>query len=139
MALKLKDKAEHFYPPGFSKVSKVAADQRAPTIEDHLRQIIKQLRADNKALRKELDELKANGTRRKQIPGTQKAAEMTINGVACVNVAWITKQSGLDQSAVSRQLTKLGIKSVTPTHSQWIPKAQAENIQRKYKRHRRRA
>ncbi len=102
--------------PAYIKLLRHIAALDAQIIELQLR---------NHQLSKALEQA---GTRRKPSTSKQQPSEMIVDGVTYVNVAWIVKKTGLDQSVVSRQMK--GIKALPGMAAKWIPKSQAENISR---------
>lgn len=111
-----------------------------PDEEARQRELIQKMQAEIERLKKIIDTMRSERRQPSKSTGKRKSAtaqqptSVSVDGVEYVNVAWITRRTGLDQSSISRQIARLGIKPLAGMHATYIPKAQAENIQRKKRR-----
>lgn len=142
MATKFKDRATHFYPLGFSKKSEIAADERqTPTVAivkpptyDELLARIEALQIENAELKAQRQPQKVN--RKSSFSSKsrgRRTAETVVmrKGITYYSMAHVAKTAGLNQSSVSRQIAKLGIKPELIGGINYIPASQASNIKRR--------
>ena len=148
MTTKIRDHAKHSYFPGFSKVSELAADERIARERLQPKLVVAKLRTYDELLAEidellaEIDALRSQSTLspapRRKSSGFGKsrgrtAAESVImkKGVTYYSMAHIAKLAGIDQSNVSRQVAKLGIKPEHIGGINYIPASQVSNIKRR--------
>jgi hypothetical protein len=148
MTKMIHDRATHSYALGFSKTSETLADERIarerqnPPVIVSKPRTYEELLAENDALKAELAALKAAAvaqvvkSRRSPSGGKprgRRTAESVImrNRVTYYSMAHVAKLAGVNQSTVSRQVNRLGIKPELIGGINYIPASQASNIQRR--------
>lgn len=143
MTTKLRDRATHGYPFGFSKLSEAAADEQRRQRDnnrgdeiDRLREIIAEQKREIERLTAQVQQLhsrqpasaprKVSGGKSR---GRQSAAPVVMQkGVTYFSYAHVASLARINISNVSRQVSSHGIKTEQIGGVKYIPMAQASTI-----------